>query len=162
MKPTTAKSPERVVRLRSTLFYRLTRKDMETPRGVSLTVQDDAYTVRDLYDKFTRGIDMGLDRSVSWSEDPDHDDHDLEKLPGHDLVERQELLAEQKRKVQAHLDLLKQLDEKSSKKTPPKTGPEKMVEDAPEDDAEERPEDEVKPETKKRPSSEGKKSYTPS
>lgn len=140
----------------------LTKKDMETPKGVSLTVQDDSYSVRDLYEKFTLGLDLGVERNAYYGDDQDHDDQDESKLAGLDLAERHELLTETKERARRNLDLLKQMEDQRSAKTAPKI-------QAPTEDTEgtgdDLRNDNEEPETqtpKKGAKKEGQKSATPS
>ncbi|WNK13930.1 MAG: hypothetical protein [Microvirus sp.] len=157
MKPTTSNNP--IVK-RNPYYFRVTKKEMETPRGVSLTVQDDSYSVRDIFEKFTSGQDLGLDRNTFFSEEADHEDHDLEALGRMDISERGLLLEETKRRAQENLNLLKQLDDKKESKKAPKINPLQTAKGELEDDAEARPEDDNKPEPKKVVKNSGQKSDT--
>lgn len=60
--------------------YELKDEFCETPTGVSLTVPDDSYTIRELLDRATKGINPMIERSGEYGEDPVFDDPDFEKI----------------------------------------------------------------------------------
>lgn len=73
--------------------FRLGESDLEHPSSVSQTVPDQAFTVQDILDKYTQGVDIGNFREgVYDTGDADFDDVDLEKVPHMDQVERENLL----------------------------------------------------------------------
>lgn len=57
-----------------------------------LAVPDMSYTVRQLLEKFTQGIDPGVARDVSYyEEEPSHDDLDLQQVMAMDITEKHQL-----------------------------------------------------------------------
>lgn len=143
--------------------FRLNESDMETPKGVSLTVQDDSYSIKDIYEKFTNGLDLGIERNAYFNEDADHDDPDESKIQGMDLADRQDLLEETKARARRNLDLLKQMDaDKATKKDTPKTMPPNEDKDDSGDDLRNDNEEPKSPTPRKEAKREGQKSATPS
>jgi len=78
-------------RIRSTRRFALEKKDVENGGGISLTVPDDAYTIRELLEKFTNGVDPSVSKTPIYPEnDADFDDADLEEVNRMDIQERDE------------------------------------------------------------------------
>lgn len=75
----------------------------------SQTIQGETYTIRELYEKGTKGLDINVNRSPIWGEDePTHDSLDLMSVANLDLAEIQEHLAEIKAHVKVTEAQLKQ------------------------------------------------------
>lgn len=71
---------------------------METNTGKSLTVQDDTISIKDILERYTRGIEPPV-RGGEFLENDDHDDIDLEKLGRADITEKFTVHREQAEKV---------------------------------------------------------------
>lgn len=72
--------------------------------GVSKTIPNETYTIRELLNKHTSGIMPDVQRNPIYSENASHDDLDLQKANRLDIVEKQQLQTQQ-------LDIITQLDE---------------------------------------------------
>jgi len=72
------------------LDFVLLPEHMEHPDPISVTVPDESYTIRQLLDKFSRGIDPGVSRTPQFDPNPTHDSTDLQQLVNADLFEREE------------------------------------------------------------------------
>lgn len=72
--------------------YKLVAQGKEHNPFPSKTIQNEAFTIRQIYEKYTRGLDLGITRQGIFEEDSDHDDYDKEKLSHLDLAEREELM----------------------------------------------------------------------
>lgn len=98
----------------SGLNYPLRKRKPEVCRTPSVTEQDAGYSVKEIMEKYARGL-MPV-KSIQGQyvdEEPDFDDIDREKFLSLDLVERQELVESVKQKVDS---LTKDLEEKSKPK----------------------------------------------
>lgn len=73
--------------IRSKQKWVLRKTDMETNTGKSLTVQDDTMSIKEILDRYTRGIEPPI-RGGEFLENDDHDDIDLEKLSRADVTEK--------------------------------------------------------------------------
>lgn len=85
--------------------YKPKPEQQETPKGVSLAIPDDSYTVRELLQKHTQGIDPAIARIPYFDEDVDHDS--LDKTKELDLFEREELLQQNKNYIQQQEEKIK-------------------------------------------------------
>ena len=92
---------------RSSSNYVLTEIDMEKPKGVSLTVQNDFYTVEEILVKYRAGIPLDIQHEGDGIEDPDFNDLPVSHVPGVDIVDVYEQLNEITAKIN---ELNKQLD----------------------------------------------------
>lgn len=83
----------RMPRVRNSANFVFRKEDMERVSGKSsLTVQDDSYTVREILEKYSHGVDpQVVKRGVFPEEDAVLDDLDLEKVGQLDLFDRSEL-----------------------------------------------------------------------
>ncbi|AXH76190.1 MAG: hypothetical protein [Microviridae sp.] len=81
------KSTEGQRRLRSTINFQLKKKDMEQPKGKSLTIPDDTYTVSELLERHARGLPLA-GRPGTFIEDTDIEDDDLEAFNRMDITDR--------------------------------------------------------------------------
>lgn len=82
----------------SRMNYELKSEFMEHPKGKSMAVPDDSYTIRELIERFQNGIPLSqhmgnFDENVE-GEEADHDDQDLEKFNKMDIAEQSEILRE--------------------------------------------------------------------
>lgn len=73
--------------------FELTAQDVEKDHGPSVTVPSEAFTMREILEKFTTGLpnNVVVRDGVFDDEDQDFDDIDLEKARELDLAEKQEL-----------------------------------------------------------------------
>lgn len=75
-------------RIRSRYDFELKKEDCETVLGKSETIQNDSFSIQDILDKFTRGIDPGIKMQGYYTdEEPDFDDEDLEKVTRQEKTE---------------------------------------------------------------------------
>ena len=90
----------------------LNQKDMETPSGVSVTVEGDSYTIQELLEAHIQGLNPNVNFTPQYFEDePSHSDTDMEKARQLDPVEVQELAeqAKQAADISRHqLEMFKQ------------------------------------------------------
>lgn len=103
--------------------FELKPEHIENPNPVSITVQNESLSVREIFERFTRGLPNNDIRQGTYGEE-DIDGVDLEKLQKADLIEQQEAVetvfaneaekAKQKRKK----DLEKQTPETEPAKPP--------------------------------------------
>lgn len=72
----------------------LTSRHMESNSGEIITVPDDSFTMKELVAKFTKGLDMGVTRSVAYSSEDgsevSFDSPDLHRVRDMDLYDREE------------------------------------------------------------------------
>lgn len=127
--------------------FKLESQDMEHPSGVSITIPDESYTIKDLVQKFSQGIDPSISKLAEYSEDSDdHDQPDMRKLATADLSDvdnyKRELAS---RRLALLQDMEKQKTE-ANKKTEPVTNDEDQSADLRNDN------EEPKDEEKKQPS----------
>jgi len=80
--------------------FRLQLKDVERPTGRSMTIQDDAYSVRDIMEKFTIQGESWEQRQGLYQDEVSHESQDLRQVIAMDLVDRDELLSTAQ--IQAH------------------------------------------------------------
>lgn len=87
------KTPQKP-KLRNRYGFTLEKKDMEFTRGKSLTVQDDSFTIKEILEKFTRGIDPMISKVGHFpdDDDPDYDDEDLESFNKLEIGEQREIV----------------------------------------------------------------------
>lgn len=67
---------------------------------ISLTIKDEAYTIRELLKKHTRGIMPDIERIPQYQEGATHDSLDLQKYNRLDIVDKKEQQATHKRSVE--------------------------------------------------------------
>lgn len=96
-------------RIRNTIDFVLEPRDREEHGGKSLTVQDEARTVEELYERVANGISMAghVKEPVYGSVDASLDSLDLEKVGQLDLFDRQELAMEYGRRLDEMVKLRK-------------------------------------------------------
>lgn len=103
-------------RVRTRSGWRLETNDMETPEGVSMTIQKKALTIRELLVKHVSGIDLTNPHEQFDYDSEDYDDIDLSKIKNMDPVDREAV-------VQGHLGKLSDMQNKlrtlQSKKSDP-------------------------------------------
>lgn len=79
------------LRIRTKSGWKLEKGDIKKVTGQSMTINDQALTIRQLMSKFSHGIDLGRTQEGVYIEGADLDDEDLSKVDGLDLYEKQEL-----------------------------------------------------------------------
>lgn len=94
--------------------FKLKAQHKEKTRNPSLTVKGETYTIKELLEKHTRGIDPNIERNQIWQEDPNHDSIDLHKSAQLDIVEQAEQILNNKTRI-SDLETL-QKEQKLSKK----------------------------------------------
>lgn len=95
--------------------WKLQRHQVEHPKGVSMTVPDDSYSIRDLIKKYAQGLDPKLTLLGEYGghdDEVDHDDVDLAQAQRGDFAE----VAEIKERARERLELLKQMSVSDEKK----------------------------------------------
>lgn len=83
-------------KLRNVMEYSLTSIDMEQIHGESMTVPDEAYTIKQLLAKYAAGNMPPVERAVTYMNDVDFDSHDVEKLKDADIFDRMEVASNEK------------------------------------------------------------------
>jgi len=84
-------SKKKEVKLITQRQFELLPQHMEDYTGcVSETVPNDAYSIKDILEKFTRGMDPGVTRQPGGDSGVSFDSPDLEKLRNADLYEKEE------------------------------------------------------------------------
>lgn len=82
-------------KLRNRYGFTLRKEDMEATRGKSLTIQDDSFTIKEILEKFTRGIDPMISKVGHYpDEEPDFDDEDLEQFNKLEFSEQREIMSD--------------------------------------------------------------------
>lgn len=84
--------------------YSFVHQPKETPQNPSMTVVGQSYTIRELYDRFTNGIDDNQKTDPIFVPDSTHESPDFFRLSKLDLVEQDQIRA----KHQFELDQLKE------------------------------------------------------
>lgn len=104
--------------LRSYRNFILRKEDIEKPNyGPNLVVIDDAYTIKEILEKFSQGINLGLGTEGTYSiDDPDHDDIDHEKIKHLDLAEADELRQEMTQRTQTRKAELDEISRAANEK----------------------------------------------
>lgn len=75
--------------------FNLTKHDMEYNNGPSLTVPDQAFTVKEVLEKYTNGVLPDLTKNGSYPDtEPSFDDTDPIQDPAFDLADATQLLQE--------------------------------------------------------------------
>lgn len=116
--------------------WKLETRFKEIPKGESLTVPDDSYTIRDLIKKYASGLDPGVTKLANHNgeeDEVDFDDVDFASEARQDIADVYEQL---RRQAERQKTLLQQMEERKKAASEMPT----LKEDS--DDAEERPEEE--------------------
>lgn len=103
--------------------WTLQRHQMETPKGVSMTVPDDSYAIKDLIKKYASGLDPGVTLLAEYNGEDDEvgfDDIDYAGEARKDFNDVEELKAQAKNRedeirreaAQRQKNLLEQLEKK--------------------------------------------------
>lgn len=76
----------------SAILYPKPKRFNRKPEKVdtsSRTIPDDSFTIKELFERYQKGapLPLGLERPVSYSEDPTHNDLDLGRISRLDLAE---------------------------------------------------------------------------
>lgn len=85
--------------------YKTKKAYHETILGKSMTIQGEAYTIKEVIDRATRGLGTAIAKKAIWADAEYFDDIDLNEAQNMDLAEIQELNQEVK-------DRIKHLSEK--------------------------------------------------
>lgn len=72
--------------------FQLVSRDCETPKGPSMTIEDDALNIKDILVKYTNGLDAGLFRAAVDADTEDFDSPDLSSIGRLDISEASEML----------------------------------------------------------------------
>lgn len=127
---------------RSSARYVPTPDDYEPGGGVSQTIQDDSYSLKDLLKKFTAGVQVGGRRNPVYDQEDEtnFDAPDREKFSRMDLPDRAEVIAEQREASERQLELFKSRSVKPPKAAQKDEQPAKEAEDDVQEDEAEKPE----------------------
>lgn len=120
MKKENLKSESNEVIFRTTVNYNKTSHCHEIPRGVSETIPDQSYTVREIMERFVTNVPEFLLKNAQY---PDNEiDIDDETVYPHDLdtIEKYQLLKDQTDTIIKNQKNKKQKTEKSTPETQPK------------------------------------------
>lgn len=95
--------------------FELKLEHTETPKGVSLTVPDETLTIRQILEKYTRGLDLAaqMAKEPIYDDTDDFDREDLEQITRSDFSERQELLEQLKLDIDIKRKQLADLEQES-------------------------------------------------
>jgi len=74
-------------KIRTRYNYQLQESDLTPVDSKSETIPGDAYTIKELYAKFTTGIMPPIGKMPSYDPDPDIDNPDPTRTPGYDLAD---------------------------------------------------------------------------
>lgn len=112
--------------IRSKQNWTLRKEDKETPKGVSETVPNDAWTIQEVLQRFTQGLPLqtGTGVYLEGSEDADLDDLDVMEFDRMDLTEKAEIMEaveERAEKAKATKKGTKKEPEKQEEKPPENT-----------------------------------------
>lgn len=94
-------------RVRSTVDFTLRKTDMEISKGKSETIQDDSYSIKELLEKHTRGLDPRVSKIPIFNES-ELDDLDLEKFSRGDVGEKHRI-------ANSHLGRAKEIRDQEKK-----------------------------------------------
>lgn len=100
--------------------WKLRKHQMETPRGVSQTVPDDSYTIRDLIKKYAGGLDPGVTKLANHNgedDDVDFDDVDFASEARQDIADVHDTLRRQAERQKTLLQQMEERKKKASEKT---------------------------------------------
>lgn len=109
--------------LRWSHTFKLERKDMEHNSGVSMTVPNETYTIKELVERFSKGMDPSISRLAHGDEDPDIDSPDFREVLNMDFAEAQQYQEHLKaRSAEIQQTLVKQNEPPKLEESPKKTG----------------------------------------
>lgn len=82
-------------KLRPTRLWKFTDAAKEKPNvEPGVAVPGESYTVRELFDRMAKGLDVGGGKDVTYDPEADFDSDDLEKLKDLDLFEQEQIRTE--------------------------------------------------------------------
>lgn len=107
--------------IRSRFNFKLKKSDMEKGGGISMTVPEDSYTIKELVDRYERGEAIPVARISLYDEvdnrEPDFDDEDSNQFLSDDITDQYEKMQNNREKVAAlKSDLNNWEKEKAAKK----------------------------------------------
>ncbi len=75
--------------IRNRYNHKTLKGDKESPKGISLTIPGETYTIRELLIKHTQGVlPPGIDRQPHYAEDTDFNSPDYHKINNLDIVDK--------------------------------------------------------------------------
>lgn len=81
------------MKIRNRYDFKEIEGDKEVPKGKSLTIQDDSYSIQEILERSARGFPPSLQANPIYNTDEDHfDADDLESLQRQDVTERWETM----------------------------------------------------------------------
>jgi len=86
---------------RGTIGFTLRKGDIESPKGDSLTVQNDSMSMKEIVSKFANGLSItgGSVKNQLFVGDADFDSPDVEKFQQSNLVDQHDQIREQKERA---------------------------------------------------------------
>lgn len=109
--------------IRTKSGWKIQPQDMETPQGVSMTLQNQSYTIRDLLIKHSNGIMVGTEFPTFNTVEPSHEDEDFTKVMSADIFDREIITQNNITKI----DSIKSKIEAKHKKPAPDSTPEHLT-----------------------------------
>ena len=91
--------------------FKLKKEHKEKTIGETMTVQGESYTILELLQKHTQGIDTNIERQTHYDDDADFDSMDKSKLQSMDLVDIDELKENVKITVNSKTKKLKKMEQ---------------------------------------------------
>jgi len=118
MKNTTTKT-EKTPMFRTQTNYHLTSHSLETPEGISETIPDQSYTIREIMERFVINIPEFLLKNPQYNE-LDEENPEFNELDGLDIIEQHQYI---KDKTEKYNNLQKTIKTKNinKQKTPDET-----------------------------------------
>lgn len=83
------------------LDYVLTKEHKETPRGVSETIPDMSYSIKDIIEKYTQGIPLPVLKNGSFDNVDNFEEIDVTNDPNLDLSEATAIYQQMQSKIKA-------------------------------------------------------------
>jgi len=106
---------EQRINFRTPYKYQFKKSDKETPSGVSKTIPDQSYTIQELLEKFTHGLDLGINQTGQYDEEPSLDQDVTLRTPGSDFTHIEEKI--HKEEVELSIKEAKQQKAEAKKKS---------------------------------------------
>ncbi|AXH77570.1 MAG: hypothetical protein [Microviridae sp.] len=99
----------------SSANFQLKKEHNETPLGVSLCVDEQPMSIREILNRYTQGIDIGIRKTAVWSSETEqpYDDPDLEKVMNMDMADKAEMATLNRMRIE---ELNNQLESKKQEK----------------------------------------------
>jgi len=103
--------------IRNQFNYEQGKHSYEHLTGPSMTQPGEAYTIRELLDKFTTGIDPQVGRELYYDEDAQFESDVRMRQPDYDLTDGDNIISENEMKIKT---LTKKIEDRKRRNTPSK------------------------------------------